>query len=521
MGQLVTGTKVGRSQKTTGDEPSTCRPITGTEYMGADIFREFCQSEPPAPVAKVRVSPTGHGQQVTGNEVGRSSRVTGDEPGTCKNITGTEYLSPSQYAAFCETRPQPGPRKVGVGQTLGGKSVSGNQVGRSAKVTGDEVGAGVRPTGTQYTAPSDIGGEIVPPKVGQSTTLSGGSVTGTRVGRSVKVTGDERGSCRVVTGDEYVDLAQYQACNVEAKPEPAKVGRSATNRGLTVSGTRTGRSAKVTGDEPGTCKAITGTPYAGLEQAADYCEPGQQRQIQARTRPMASTPGPVMTGQQPSIGGVMTGAEKGACEPLTGTPYVGADAYAAACGDTSGAVPGQADFPQMLDGSAPWQGFSVTSPAREASDAAKARRDAVTGTVYESNRHITGPFGMGSGKITGTEQFRFDRKAPSQDLTQMQPEAGDDDAEDPSVPKPRITGEGQSAGSKITGDDWERGDRVTGTEGTSARRRNPTRPGPMSAMPPIDAKRNDETPQPTSRVTGAAGSTERGALVTYSGGARG
>ncbi|MFP4062539.1 MAG: carboxysome shell protein, partial [Halochromatium sp.] len=85
----------------------------------------------------------------------------------------------------------------------------------------------------------------------------------------------------------------------------------------------------------------------------------------------------------------------------------------------------------------------------------------------------------------------------------------------------RITGEGQSAGKKITGDDWDRGERVTGTEGSSARRRNPTRPGVMSAMPSIETKRNEEVPQPTSRVTGSAGSTDRGALITYSGGARG
>mgnify|MGYP000355581153 CR=1 FL=1 len=44
------------------------------------------------------------------------------------------------------------------------------------------------------------------------------------------------------------------------------------------------------------------------------------------------------------IGGAMTGADKGACEPLTGTPYVGQDQFAAACGG-SGAAPGDADFP--------------------------------------------------------------------------------------------------------------------------------------------------------------------------------
>jgi hypothetical protein len=242
---------------------------------------------------------------------------------------------------------------------------------------------------------------------------------------------------------------------------------------------------------------------------------------------MASTPGPRMTGIQPGINGVMTGAEKGACEPLTGTPYVGTDQFASACGTeiSNAAEPGQADFPRPLDDAAVGQGFSVTSPARTAFE--ERRASGVTGTSYESNRHITGPFGMATGKITGTEQFRFDAKRARPNL--LKPEATSDgnvtgDATQPQAAPAerwRVTGEGQSAGSKITGDDWERGDRVTGTEGSSARRRNPTRPGPMSAMPPVDAKRNEETPEPTSRVTGSAGSTDRGALITYSGGARG
>ncbi|MGB5835129.1 MAG: CsoS2 family carboxysome shell protein, partial [Thiohalocapsa sp.] len=506
------------------------------EYMGADIFREFCQTEPAPSAPKVRVSPTSHGNRITGNEVGRSNKVTGDEPGTCKQVTGTEYLSPNQYGAFCEpsprggsvVRPLPAPAKIGLAQTDGGKPVSGNLVGRAAAVTGDEHGADVRPTGTQYTAPSDIGQEIVPPKVGRSTTLAGGTVTGDRVGRSERVTGDEPGSCRMVTGDQYIDRSQYDACGINPQPEPPGTGLSTTNKGLRVSGTQTGRSQRVTGDEPGTCKAITGTPYAGLEQAADYCEPPRQREIQARTRQLAATPGPKLSGIQPGIdpksGGRITGAAKGACEPLTGTPYVGADQFAAACGGGNGAEPGQADFPQLLENAAPWQGFSVTSPARQSSDSGNARSDAVTGTVYESSRHITGPFGMGSGKITGTEQFRFDHRRPMPELMKMAANApateqGDD--ADATVQVSRVTGEGQSAGQKVTGDDWERGDHVTGTEGASARRRNPTRPGPMGAMPPMDLKRNEETPKPITLVTGAGGSTERGSLVTYSGGARG
>ena len=44
----------------------------------------------------------------------------------------------------------------------------------------------------------------------------------------------------------------------------------------------------------------------------------------------------------------------------------------------------------------------------------------------------------------------------------------------------------------VTGDDWDRGDKVTGTEGASSRKRNPSRAGFMSAMPPMEVKRNEK-----------------------------
>ena len=88
-------------------------------------------------------------------------------------------------------------------------------------------------------------------------------------------------------------------------------------------------------------------------------------------------------------------------------------------------------------------------------------------------------------------------------------------------PQSRITGEGQSSGLNITGDDWARGEIVTGTEGASARRRNPSRPGGMSAMPAFDNKRNQELSKPDLLITGSSGNTGEGQLVTFSGGARG
>jgi hypothetical protein len=511
-GQVVTGTQANRSPVTTGNEAGTCRAITGTEYLGAEIFSTFCQSEPPSrQPAKVRVSSTSHGNRVTGNEVGRSDKVTGDEPGTCKIVTGTEYVSANQSASLCGGV-SPSPRKVSHTQTHGGLRVSGVMVGRSEKVTGDESGSGRQLTGDQYvTEAQEVPGRA-PAKVASLQTLRGTGITGTHVGRSQRVTGDEPGSCRLITGDEYIGTQQYEGfCGTRPAPEAPKVGFSTTNRSQVVSGTRTGRSEKVTGDEPGTCKVVTGTPYAGMEEAGNWCPTPAVDEIRSRTPVRMGT---VMSGIQPGIGGVMTGAERGACGDITGTPYVGPDQRAAACG-TSGAV--DADYPRPLGGE-PWQGFSVHSPAQTA-QVARQRGGAVTGTRYETSRRITGPFDMAGGKVTGTEEFRFDRRGPqlARGPLATAPVTVDEDVR----PVSRVTGEGNSSGQKITGDDWDRGERVTGTEGPSARRRNPTRPGPMGAMPVFQPKRNEEVPEPVSRITGSSGNTSSGSLITLSGGARG
>ena len=518
-GQTVTGTQANRSVKTTGNEASTCRSITGTEYLGAEVFQTFCQSAPePTTPAKVRVTATSHGNRVTGNEVGRSEKVTGDEPGTCKSVTGTEYISANQSAAYCGGV-SVSPRKVGHSLTQQGRPVSGVMVGRSSSVTGDEAGANRNLTGDQYLGSDPLPDGRPAAKVGVSATLSGTGVTGTMVGRSSAVTGDEFGSCHRVTGDQYISAEQVNSfCGAKPEAEAAKVGFSITNRNLVVSGTRTGRSERVTGDEPGTCKAVTGTPYAGLEQAGQYCGTPAVQAIRDRTPVRPGTPSAPMTGLQPGIGGVMTGAERGACEVISGTPYIGGDQLAAACGTDA---PAGSETHGQAEGGAPWTRFSVMSPAR----AAQQQRDeqsSVTGTSYEEDGHrITGPFDMAGGKVTGTEQFRFDNR----DFQNRQPQVRQfqpTPAEAPEVaskPASRVTGEGSS--TKVTGDDWDRGEHVTGTEGASARRRNPSRPGPMSAMSPFERKRNEETEWPASRVTGSSGNTEKGSLITVSGGARG
>jgi hypothetical protein len=409
---------------------------------------------------------------------------------------------------FCGTGAEAAPSKISSAETRKGKTVTGNNVGRSNKVTGDESGSNRELTGTSIM---QKGEGRAPAKVGQSATLRGGSVTGTMVGRNQNVTGDEPGSCRNVTGDDYIGQEQYSTfCNSTPKYTDRKVGVSATLKNKNVTGTMTGRDSKVTGDEPGTCKAVTGTPYAGAENYKDFCDTSSAKMASSRTQQRRATPGMSMTGLQPGIDGKLTGAGKGACEPLTGTPYVGADQFANVCpgvaADTS-----SPDFPQPIAGT-PWGDFSVSAPNHASQTTSE--HSSVTGTQYEKGQ-ITGPFGMASGKVTGTEEARFGNGSgvPAPTYTAQ--------LVDERV-KGRITGEGQDAGLRITGDDWDRNERVTGTEGLSTTRRNLTRRGGSDAMAmQLINKRNEELPIPNSKVTGSSGNTEKGSLITYSGGARG
>ena len=514
-GQVVTGTQANRSLKTTGNEASTCRSVTGTQYLGAEVTNEFCKNKPEykQPV-RASVTSTSSGNKVTGNEVGRSEKVTGDEPGTCKNVTGTEYTSANQSRKYSAEVPK-NPSKVKQSKTIDGLKVSGSLPGRSSLVTGDESGSGHKLTGDQY-----LGSEPNPKgrsteKVGDYNTLNGNALTGTGVGRSEFVTGNEPGSCKNVTGDEYIGSQQYETfCKSKPKPEAMKVGMSLSNNANEISGTLTGRSNQVTGDEPGTCKNVTGTPYAGLEDMVNNCDSNLVNETKGKGKVyLGGSSNARLTGLQPGIGGHLTGAAKGACLNPTGTPYVGGDQLGDNCSNHSSDNHYANNERKNLK---TWEDFSVHSPSRDRYSDKK--REGVTGNEYENGSKITGPFDMAVDKVTGTEQFRFDKNknhllTPKKDSKKFDSEK--------ERAQSRITGEGQSAGLNITGDDWDRGDRVTGTEGASARKRNPTRPGMTSAMPLMDIKRNDEMKEPDFLITGSSGNTREGQLVTFSGGARG
>ncbi len=590
-GQSVTGNQVDRTTRVTGSESGSCRAITGTEYTGSEQFETFCASKPEAARPKVGMSATSRGQWVSGTEVGRSNKVTGDEPGSCKPISGTEYLGSEGFAEFCQNKGLMNrPEKVSVGATeRKGITITGSDEARIKSVTGTEPGAKKTITGSQYAdagvARMTING---PSKVALTHTTAGRPVSGTEVGRSGKVTGDEAGSCRTVSGTEYLSNEQFQSiCNTRPAPSPAKVGVDASRDGQRITGNLVDRSEKVTGNEPGSCQRVTGAQYArgamcggapdkaslmhtmagraltgtrmgGLAQSPKLtgddhggCQPvtgteyyGQEHFAESCSSTpdvVSSAAAKVGVSQTPHglpVSGTMvsgasrvTGDEPGSALAISGTPYAGIEQVEASCGckhadaATTGMAPrfrgpGQARAMAMtMKPAEPRpESFSVASPATEA-------RGRITGTGYGGAGRITGPVNMASGLVSGTPEFRYndgytpryaDGFAQHAPVSTMAPATME-------APAERITGEGSEAGARITGDDWARSGRVTGTEGRWAQTRNPTLRGAQRNMGGgAWANKDIERPEvPLAKVTGSSGNAGKGAVITVSGGARG
>ena len=561
-GQLVTGVQVERSMKVTGNEHGSCRAVTGTEYIGAEQFDNLCASRPNPASAKVAVSTTLRQQKVTGIEVGRSASVTGDESGACHGITGTEYLSAERYDEFCATRPAPGPKKVHLTEMGNGKKVSGLVIDRPAKVTGDEAGAARSISGTTYMKPSDSAS--APQKVGQTHTAAGKVVTGTRFGQSENVSGDEAGACRGVTGTEYLSQEQFVAsCGTQAPARPLKVSVMSSRGKQAVSGTEVGRSSNVTGDEPGSCQHITGSQYYNPESFGAQSAPRATAQAPARPKPIGkSTSGGVPVSKieidQASRGQAVTGSYFEPTSKVTGNEFDGSArvsgsqyagprslnnfsepstvvarpeqvrstamiSAAAVTGDRPGVdnrPPSWAVSGRFLSRQRPVEAaesspaplaFSIQSPARVAQDQTFSQ---VTSKDFGVDR-ITGAANKAGGLITGTPEFRHQvGPRPLADEAQLASPAG------------KVTGEGSQAGREVTGDAWHAARRVTGTEGASSLMRNPSVKGTPRGMG-VNAQvfRAIEKPAvsvlPESRITGSAGSSGKGASVTLSGGARG
>lgn len=219
----------------------------------------------------------------------------------------------------------------------------------------------------------------------------------------------------------------------------------------------------------------------------------------------------------------MTGDEPGSRLAISGTPYAASEQIAGACGCQHGPAEAPAPLqahPRFMPPGRPRamamslrpaeprpESFSVSSPARESFGR-------ITGTGYGGAGRITGPVNMASGLVSGTPEFRYRDEAPI---------GFGRSAIASETPARAITGEGRDDGTRITGDDWARNERITGTEGRWAQGRNPTlRGGGRGMGASAWANKGIEKPEvPLAKVTGSSGNAGKGAVITVSGGARG
>ncbi len=520
-------------------EQARARPVEAGSAGISRPQREGRVTHPP----KVIVSPTHGGQQVTGLRIGPGVRVTGDEAGAGVPVSG------SQYVAADGSPPAPGAGpKVGLVRTAKGLVVSGTTVRNKVGITGDEVGEHLTITGeadqkldddltprsdgtyrsAQFPRRADPhGATAVGTRLGLQlgmaassedgswhpleTTNGGRPVTGTAVGRSGRVTGNEAGACRPITGDQYQGLSAYStecggtgggtapAAHLNRERlDPVTAGKvtlAQTWAGQLVTGPSVEHRPNVTGDEPGACRPVTGTPYHGPSTTFGWCEPDEGESTAQRLdyRPE----GVAVTGDLPMPAKAVTGTERGHGHNVTGTSYYGEMRPAEPAGDDWART--QA-FPVALARRLA-RGEGDGAITQEANDAAPA--STVPG-------FITGSFAIGDGKVTGNKEFLF-RPRPNRDGEQ-------------SV----VTGEGRTEGRTITGSAaaWTTHDLVTGTEGYIAAGRNPSEgggaPHGWAGAGRFRELATPGTPRPTQNVTGLSGwSPKAAARVTLSGGAQG
>ncbi len=475
--------------------------------------------QPPATyVPKVTVSETRAGSRITGMHVGTHSQLTGIDRGLSAPVSGTEYSGRETGAAW-----RPASAKVGHARTEGGLTVSGTVMRSNIAITGDERGQSSRITGEADPTPADdltqrpesfastssfstprlrgTGSRIRSRAPQLESTESGQTITGSAVGRSLRVTGDESGACRSVTGSQYLAPARAQAaCGHagggtapaeqlgESRADPVtrgKVREAQSWGGQRVTGPNVEYHSGVTGDAPAATALLTGTQYQGPKTAAVWTDPATRVATAARMARRAAIA--AVTGDAPVQNNAVTGTARGAGRDLTGTPYWRPETEVAAPENPVAA----------LD-----QGFSIRSPQRAAQLRAQS-----SGEKPANEDRITGSFAVGGGKVTGNMEFvgRARQRA-----------TGDTPAHT------KVSGEGRGGG-KITGDSWSDSSRVTGTDNAFSAMRNPSERGPkgkpFAGAARFKSEANRE--EPKHLVTGMSGySSKTGARVTLSGGAQ-
>jgi hypothetical protein len=309
------------------------------------------------------------------------------------------------------------PQKVEFGTTLAGTPVSGSQIERIASVTGNESGSCRAITGTEYIGTEQFGQFCAstptpsPAKVGASSTSRGGRVTGTEVGRSERVTGDETGTCKRVTGTEYMAAEQAgEFCGTSPEPHPEKAGFGMTARKNQISGSDLTREIDVTGGESGANRAITGSAYTDTTTLRSKSGDAPKKVETSHT-----SAGGAVSGTQLGRSSKVSGVEQGACKRVTGSDFISAEEFSSFCRAEPFQPPAKVGVSRTLKG----QDVSGTQIGRSSS---------VTGDEYGACKPVTGTAYIGADQYAdfcasrvAAEAINRARLGRNAELTGIQP----------------------------------------------------------------------------------------------------
>ena len=451
----------------------------------------------PTALTATGVAPTAQPRQfITRSRLGTGSQVTGVEAGAGMPVSGTLSINDERTPSVANRGP-----KVGLARTAGGGIVSGSMVRSLVAVTGDEAGNHLTITGEADGSLADdvterpeqggftssqfqrqvephghsvfgsnlgrnagrVGSRDRERQLALESTQSGLAITGSAVGRTSRMTGDEDGACLFVTGDQYMTPARAQAeCGGKGggtapmaqlgstRRDPASGGKvvvSETQGKQRITGVNIGVDSRVTGDSPGQYAGITGTAYQGA--------------------PATGSPG----------GPVRAGGKDSADSASNSDPLA------------------------VID-----RRFSVRSPQRQA----YLKRESDAAEAPDTEDRITGSFAVSLKRVTGNLDFGF-RSRRGADV-------------DAKPARLALTGEGRSGGRAISGNCWSPQNNVTGTEGFTSTERNPSeRQGKPQAFAGAQRFKTLAVKEDHKQlVTGMFGwSGKTAAKVTLSGGAQG
>jgi hypothetical protein len=437
------------------------------------------------------------GGVVSGTLIRSKVRVTGDEAGgKITRITGEAEQSAEDDLTPRASDGAPVAAQFDRQANPHGHSVFGNNLGKSASSFGSR----------DRTREAPI-----------ESTENGLAITGSAVGRGGRVTGDEEGACRQVTGNQYLTPARAECGGAPGRTmtpgaragafrrDPVtggKVSVAQTWGQQRLTGTNVEHDPRVTGEAAGSCSIITGTSYQGPSTVHGWCDPSAAATTEERLtrRPALSA----ITGDVPHHTDTVTGTGRGAAREITGSAYYAAQTEASASADALAGLDAR---------------FSVSSPQRSAHLRARASAQETPSTseagpagavsVISTSPPITGSFAVRSDRITGNAEFHF----KSRSVTDPNAAAA----------RLRLTGEGRAQGTRVTGWSWSEQSNVTGTEGSTAAERNPSeRSGkPQAFSGARRFKTLAKTEDSKQLVTGLLGwSGKTAAKVTLSGGAQ-